>query len=82
MAHENEQTGNYDKAIKYFSAARADDDSLSTYCEERLTECRHHRAQELYNAGVAAFNLGDFRDAILSLKSAALVDPTFGPGHG
>jgi tetratricopeptide (TPR) repeat protein len=79
LAEKNVRSGNYDLAMSYFSAACTDDDSLSAYCESKLAECRHYKAQELHDAGLAAFNSGDFKGAISSFGWAEWHDSTFGP---
>ncbi|MBU0509025.1 tetratricopeptide repeat protein [bacterium] len=79
LAERGMRDGNYDLAIKYFSAACVDNDSLAAYCNAKLVECRHHKAQELHDSGMVAFHEGDFQCAISSLKSAADQDPTFEP---
>lgn len=79
LAEEKMRDSDYDKAIRYFDAAREDNDSLDAYCASRLAECKHNKAQEFHDKGLAAFNAGDFGSAIASLRLAASYDPTFEP---
>lgn len=80
LAEAKMRNQDYDLAIKYFDAAREDNDSLQAYCESRLAECKHNKAQELHDKGLAAFNAGDLGTAITSFKAAAAYDLTFEPG--